>query len=132
MKLSTFLVLFINLFNYFYDSIQCSHGSRVCRFYIIQRRDQIYRASCDPDYKSATQYQLMFESLFGNPTILNPHHRESFPSVRIKGVVYLRGFKNSNFFFFLISNLDIIRNMPYEGFIRKHAGSNTTDLIIYL
>ena len=22
--------------------------------------------------------------------------------------------------------------MPYEGFIRKHAGSNTTDLIIYL
>ena len=49
-----------------------------------------------------------------------------------KGVVYLRGFKKSNFFFLLISNLDTIRNMPYEGFIRKHAGSNTTDLIIYL
>ena len=48
-----------------------------------------------------------------------------------KEVVYLRGFKKSNFFL-LISNLDTIRNIPYEGFIRKHAGSNTTDLIIYL
>ena len=34
--------------------------------------------------------------------------------------------------FLLISNLDTIRNMPYGRFIRKHAGSNTTDLIIYL
>ena len=50
----------------------------------------------------------------------------------LKGVVYLRGFKKSNFSYLLISNLDTIRNMPYEGFIRKHAGSNTTDLIIYL
>ena len=40
--------------------------------------------------------------------------------------------KNRIFLLLLISNLDTIRNMPYEGFIRKHAGSTTTDLIIYL
>ena len=41
----------------------------------------------------------------------------------IKGVVYLRGFKKSNFFL-LISNLDTIRNMPYEGYIRKHSANH--------
>ena len=61
----------------------------------------------------------------------NKHYGDSVPG-KSTIIDWYAEFKGVEFFFLLISNLDTVRNMPYEEFIRKHAGSNTTDLIIYL